>query len=162
MPPEPFAKIVAGLDAPMVIVTAADATRRDGCLVGFHTQCSMKPRRWLVCLSKLNETTQIALVATHLVVHFLRRGQHALAEHFGGQTAFRADKLRDVAWEPGPGGAPVLPDCDYVAGPILERFDVGDHVAHIIAVEHIVPGHPATKVELGFQSARDIAPGNPP
>lgn len=146
----------------MAIVGAADGTRRDACLVGFHTQCSMQPRRWLVCLSKLNATCAIAEGASHLVVHLLRRDQHALAEHFGGETAFRSDKLRDVEWQPGPGGAPVLAGCDWVGGPIVERLDVGDHIAHVIAVEQVVAGHAGTKAELGFQDARDIAPGNPP
>jgi flavin reductase (DIM6/NTAB) family NADH-FMN oxidoreductase RutF len=35
-----FERIVGELDYPMHVVTAAEGDERDGCLVGFLTQCS--------------------------------------------------------------------------------------------------------------------------
>jgi flavin reductase (DIM6/NTAB) family NADH-FMN oxidoreductase RutF len=49
----PFDRLVAGLDYPMAIVTSAAAEDdRAGCLVGFTTQCSLNPPRYLVCISR--------------------------------------------------------------------------------------------------------------
>ena len=44
-------ELVSELDYPMFIVTCADERERAGCLVGFATQCSIDPPRFLVCLS---------------------------------------------------------------------------------------------------------------
>jgi hypothetical protein len=53
---------VARLDYPMFVVTVADAGtgERAGCLVGFATQCSINPFRFLVCLSRANRTHRVA------------------------------------------------------------------------------------------------------
>ena len=50
-PSRPSTPIVAGLDAAMVVVTVAVGDERDGCLVGFHSQSSIDPRRYVVWLS---------------------------------------------------------------------------------------------------------------
>jgi flavin reductase (DIM6/NTAB) family NADH-FMN oxidoreductase RutF len=157
-----FARIVATLDAPMTIVTATDGSRRAGCLVGFETQCSMHPRRWLVCISKANATYPIARAAAILAVHLLRADQRALAELFGSETGYHEDKFRQCTWRPGPGGTPILSGCDWIAGRVVERVDAGDHVAHIIDVTDAAQEHPAGTPGFGFQAARGIPPGNPP
>ena len=54
-----FHDLVADLDAAMVIVTAPGS----GCLVGFSTQVSIDPPRFLACISKTNHTHAAALVA---------------------------------------------------------------------------------------------------
>jgi flavin reductase (DIM6/NTAB) family NADH-FMN oxidoreductase RutF len=46
---ETFTKIMGSLDYPMLVVTAAAAGERAGCLVGFATQASIDPARFLVC-----------------------------------------------------------------------------------------------------------------
>src|SRR3954451_16023833 len=43
--------LVSELDDPMFIVTVAGPMERAGCLVGFATQCSIHPPRFLLCLS---------------------------------------------------------------------------------------------------------------
>ncbi len=40
--------LVTEIDYPMFIVTAAAGGRRAGCLVGFTTQCSIHPPRFLI------------------------------------------------------------------------------------------------------------------
>ncbi|MHB1539220.1 MAG: flavin reductase [Solirubrobacteraceae bacterium] len=57
----------------MAIVTAAADGERSGCLVGFATQCSIEPRRFLVCISVLNRTFEIAQRSNALAVHFPAR-----------------------------------------------------------------------------------------
>lgn len=42
--------LMAGRDTSMVIVTTATDTERAGCLVGFHSQCSIDPVRYDLAL----------------------------------------------------------------------------------------------------------------
>jgi flavin reductase (DIM6/NTAB) family NADH-FMN oxidoreductase RutF len=48
---ETFLTITTGLDYTMVVVTAQADAGPAGCLVGFSTQSSIDPPRFLVCLS---------------------------------------------------------------------------------------------------------------
>ena len=110
-------------------------------------------------LSKANHTFELASRATTLVVHRVRADQHDLAEHFGGTTAHQdPGKLAEWSWEPGPGGAPVIADCDWFAGRIESRLDAGDHVAFVLAP---FDGECSGAGQLDFQDARDIEAGEP-
>src|SRR5438105_4058618 len=66
-----FNAFASQLEYPMYVVTAAAGGRRDGCLVGFATQCSIHPPRFLVCLSVKNRTFRIAETASVLAVHLV-------------------------------------------------------------------------------------------
>ena len=106
-----FAAIVAGLDAPLIVVTAAMGDERAGCLVGFHTQSSISPQRYSVWLSKANHTYRVASRATHFGIHFLSQDQLAMAEHFGTLTGDTTDKFAGLRSQRGAHGVPVLLDC---------------------------------------------------
>ena len=60
--------VVEHVDQALIVVTTAANDQRSGCLVGFHTQCSIEPFRYAVWLSKANLTYRVALFA-----HALRR-----------------------------------------------------------------------------------------
>src|SRR5512146_282340 len=110
----------------MFIVTAAARGERAGCLVGFATQCSIDPERFIACISDKNRTFRVASEASVLVVHVVPEGADELAELFGSETGDEVDKFERCAWTPGPAGTPVLDDCgNWFAGRILNRFDVG-------------------------------------
>jgi len=156
-----FDRILNTLDGPMAIVTAYDGTERSGCLVGFHTQCSLKPRRWLVCISKLNHTLRVARRSRALAVHLLRADQIELARLFGTTTEDEIDKFARCGWREGPGGVPILAGCDWIVGSVLERIDLGDHVGHLIAATEAGHEH-ADGPQLGYQLCRTIAAGHPP
>jgi flavin reductase (DIM6/NTAB) family NADH-FMN oxidoreductase RutF len=65
----------------MYVVTAlGPGGERAGCLIGFATQCSIKPQRFLVCISKQNRTFDVVTGAADVAVHFLGRDQLSLAE----------------------------------------------------------------------------------
>ena len=156
-----FQDLVLRLDYPLFIVTAAAGEERDGCLVGFATQCSVDPPRFLACLSDKNRTYRLAEQAEVLAVHLVTEDERELAELFGGETGDEVDKLARVDWRPGPGGAPVLSDARaWFAGRVLERFDVGDHCAHLL--EPLAGEAEERGDELGFQEAKDIEPGHEP
>jgi flavin reductase (DIM6/NTAB) family NADH-FMN oxidoreductase RutF len=159
-----FTGICDSLDFPMAVVTAFDGHERSGCLVGFHTQCSIEPRRWIVCISKANHTYGIAGRAEWLVVHLLRDDQHGLAQVFGGVTGDAIaphEKFERVPWHAGPGQTPILDGCDWLAGRVLERIDCGDHVAHLLDVAAAGQEH-ARAPQLGFSAVHDIRPGHAP
>jgi len=130
---EPFETVVKLLDYPMFVVTTAAEGSQGGCLVGFATQASISPARYLVALSDKNSTYRLATRATHLVVHVLGADHRALAELFGGQTGDETDKFAQCSWRPGPGGAPILDGvAGWFSGRIIERLPMGDHVGHLL------------------------------
>ena len=152
--------LVADLDYPMVVVTAADGERRGGCLVGFWTQASIDQPRLLVGLSKRNHTFRIAQTASGLAVHFLGAEDVGLARLFGGETGDDVDKLARVRWSPGPHGAPVIDGVrGWVAGAVIARVDLGDHVGHLVDVSAGAAVSAAVDA-LTFQQVRGLEPGH--
>ena len=157
-----FVELVGRLDYPMLVVTAAGerGRRPSGCLVGFATQCSIKPPRFLVCISKANHTFSLALAAPSVGVHFLGAEQRELAERFGALTGDEVDKLAGLDWAPGPGGAPLMAAVpNRFAGEVLERWDAGDHVAFVVAPQEVTSA--ADSQPLMYQAVRDVQPGHP-
>ena len=140
------------LDYPMFIATVPG----DGCLVGFATQCSIDPLRFLACLSNKNRTYRLARDATHMALHVVPEDRADLAELFGGETGDEVDKLAQVDVSEGPGGVPLLVGCPYLVGRVIERIDVGDHVAFVLDVV----ATEGAAVPMRFQHARGIDPGH--
>ncbi len=156
-----FSQLSADLDYPMYIVTTAADGERAGCLVGFASQTSIHPPLFTVWLSDLNHTSRLAAKASTLIVHILREGDHRLAELFGSATADDGDdKFALVPCKDGPDGAPVLSQCDWFAGRIVNRFEnLGDHTGYLlepIAGDRLHAGLP----NLGYQHIRDVQAGH--
>jgi flavin reductase (DIM6/NTAB) family NADH-FMN oxidoreductase RutF len=156
-----FDAFVDGLDYPMFVVTTTDGAERSGCLVGFTTQASIDPPRFLVCLSEKNHTFRVARGATWLAVHRLGGDQHGLAEVFGGETGDDGDKFAQVRWQSGPGGLPLLVDCPaYVVGRVLERHTLGDHTGFLL--EPVAIDALAEEPDpLTLDDVADVDPGHP-
>ncbi len=147
-------------DHPMAIVTVAADGVNAGCLVGFHTQCSMQPKRYLVCISVLNHTFDIAVRAPAAAVHFLARSDIQLARLFGEATGDEVDKFTRCQWAPGPFGVPVLDhDGSWVAGPVVDRWPLGDH--HGVVIDAAVAGGRLTRPQLQFSDVTELEPGHP-
>ena len=155
-----FNDLVADITYPMFVVTTGTGDQKSGCLVGFTTQTSIRPPRFLVCLSKKNRTFRVAQEAEVLVVHLLAKADHDLAELFGGTTGDEVDKFGRCAWKEGPGGAPLIEGCpNWFAGRILDRVDLGDHMGFLL--DPIASERGADFPEMDFQSVRDISAGHP-
>jgi flavin reductase (DIM6/NTAB) family NADH-FMN oxidoreductase RutF len=148
------------LDYPVLIVTAANQDTRAGCLVGFSTQCSLDPVRFIVCISKANRTYRVATGTARLAVHLVPREAVGLARLFGGNTGDDIDKFSQCEWSEGPDGLPLLDACpDRFIGRVLDEIDSGDHVSfHLAPEEWSCEG--ATPL-LMFQDAKDIDAGHP-
>lgn len=147
-------------DSAMFIFTTAADGEASGCLAGFGSQVSIDPPRFLACVSKTNHTFGVAQRAEALVVHVPPADAHDLAVLFGHETGDEVDKLAQVEWRPGPGGAPVLARCPtWVGGPIVDRVDLGDHVGMLLDVtDGDVPHLDASP--LRFRAVEDMEPGH--
>ena len=152
-----FHDLVADLDYPMVVVTAPGA----GCLVGFSSQVSIKPPRFLACISKKNHTHDRAADAPTLVVHVLDADDEHLAQVFGELSGDTVDKLSLVPWTAGPDDVPVLDGAaGWFAGRVLDRVDLGDHTGFVL--EPFAGERRRGVRQLGFQDVKDLDPGHDP
>jgi flavin reductase (DIM6/NTAB) family NADH-FMN oxidoreductase RutF len=158
-PEETFQRLVAKLDYPMFIATVAADGERAGCLVGFATQCSIHPPRFLAGISDKNRTYRVAQGAGSMAVHLVPEGADELAELFGGETGDELDKFERCEWRPGPDGVPLLDECpNRFAGQIVERVEFGDHVGMVL--EPFLAEEDEDSSQLGFLRAKRIDPGH--
>jgi flavin reductase (DIM6/NTAB) family NADH-FMN oxidoreductase RutF len=154
-----FQELVAQLDYPMFIATVATEHERAGCLIGFATQSSIHPPRFLAGISDKNRTFRVARGAESMAIHLVPDHATELAELFGGETGDDLDKFERCAWRPGPGGVPLLDDCpNRFVGRIVERIDFGDHVGMVL--EPTFAEADEESAQLGFHRARRIEPGH--
>jgi flavin reductase (DIM6/NTAB) family NADH-FMN oxidoreductase RutF len=160
--PDEFARLMAQLDYSLFIVTAASGEERAGCLVGFATQVSIHPPRFMVGLSVKNRTYRVANAgAKVLAVHFVPEQAEDLALLFGGETGDETDKFARCPWRDGPGGAPVLTELeDWFAGRVLDRIGFGDHCGFLL--EPIDGETHRSGSPLTFRRAKRMEPGHEP
>jgi flavin reductase (DIM6/NTAB) family NADH-FMN oxidoreductase RutF len=156
---ESFQRLVAQLDYPMFIATVAADGERAGCLIGFATQCSIHPPRFLAGISDKNHTYRVAQGADAMGIHLVPEDATELAELFGGETGDDLDKFERCSWRPGPDGVPLLDDCpNRFVGRILERMDFGDHTGHLL--EPVAAEADDESGQRGFHRAKRIEPGH--
>jgi flavin reductase (DIM6/NTAB) family NADH-FMN oxidoreductase RutF len=163
---ERFGAMMGVLDGPLVIVTTISRRgERAGCLVGFTTQASMDPPRFLVLLSRRNHTFGVARDADLLAVHLVPGARHDLAEQFGSETGDRIDKFATVGWSEGPGGVPLVEGCPHwFVGRILNQRAYGyqdcDHVPFLLEpIEVSDPGSLGEEL-LRLSGVTDLEPGH--
>lgn len=156
-----FLKLAGSLDYALFVVTTSDGERREGCVIGFATQCSFHPARFLACLSRENRTYRLAMRTEALAVHLVPRSQMALARLFGGETGDEIDKFERCDWHEGPRGLPILDGCpSWFAGEILARHDLGDHVGFWLDPFE-VHYEPDAEIVYFQEVKADIEPGHP-
>jgi flavin reductase (DIM6/NTAB) family NADH-FMN oxidoreductase RutF len=155
-----FEKLVALLNYPMFVVTTQANGSTAGCLVGFASQASIRPARFLVGLSTQNHTYRVAAEATHLAVHVFDVEHIDVVELFGSQTGDEINKFDRCRWHRGPAQIPILDDAAaWFVGKILDRFALGDHVGHLLQP---VEGDPPHELEqwVSFGDVRSLEPGH--
>jgi flavin reductase (DIM6/NTAB) family NADH-FMN oxidoreductase RutF len=157
---EAFEIVASRLDYPMFVATTIGPDgERAGCLVGFATQCSIDPARFLVCVSDKNRTYRVLQGSDAMALHVVPADAEDLVELFGGETADETDKFARCDWRDGPHGLPILERCaSWFAGPIVDRVALGDHIGHVIEptageAAYDGPAYP-------FSRAKRIEPGH--
>jgi len=156
-----FAPFVASLDYPMYVLTVNGGGRlgKAGCLVGFATQCSISPPKFLVCLSKQNHTYRAAAETRLAALHVLAVTDLDLATLFGTQTGDEVDKFQECAWTEGPGGVPLLDRCPtWLVGEIEQRTDLGDHEGLLLNPVQVAGD--VSLAPLAFSAVRDLNAGH--
>jgi flavin reductase (DIM6/NTAB) family NADH-FMN oxidoreductase RutF len=158
---DPLSALVRVADPPLYIVTTAAGGERSGCIVGFATQVSIHPPRFLAALSIENHTWKVARNATHLAVHVVTAEHADLVELFGGETGDEIDKFARCTSTDGPGGVPIVDGvAAWFVGTIIERHDFGDHVGHVLepVAGWTSTEHPAA---ITLAAADDVEAGHP-
>jgi flavin reductase (DIM6/NTAB) family NADH-FMN oxidoreductase RutF len=155
-----FEQFVRQLDYPMYVVTTRTEAGPAGCLVGFASEVSIHPPRFLAGLSIRNHTFRAAQHARHLAVHVVSRRHLGLVELFGGRTGDRVPKFDMCAWHAGPCDMPILDDAaGWFVGRIHQRLVLGDHVGHLL--EPIAGQSPRGGESLvSLSDVRDLRPGH--
>jgi flavin reductase (DIM6/NTAB) family NADH-FMN oxidoreductase RutF len=145
-----FSDLVSDLCVSMVIVTTANGADRAGCLVGFHSQCSIDPPRYVVWLSKANRTYRIAATSDHFAVHVTERSALDVVQLFGEETGDDIDKFARCTWSPGPHAVPLLDACpNRFVGRRIALVDVeADHVGVVLEPVEVHRPRPAGPVAL--------------
>lgn len=159
------------LDRTVLIVTcrgraggAAPTGERSGCLVGFATQCSIHPPRFVVGISVANHTWGVIRQTDTAAVHLVPRHRFDLAELFAGHTGDDIDKFARCEWTDGPGGVPLLDGCPtWFAGRIIARPDAGDADHQLLVLAPFAVGDLTAPPDgwLTVSDVADIAPGHP-
>jgi flavin reductase (DIM6/NTAB) family NADH-FMN oxidoreductase RutF len=133
MADESFDQLVDLLDNTMFVVTTEADLEPSGCLVGFATQASIHPPRFLAGISRANHTCRVAARSDYLAVHVVQRRHIELARLFGGETGDQVNKFDLCSWHTGPEGMPILDDAAaWFVGKTLERIDLGDHIGYLL------------------------------
>jgi flavin reductase (DIM6/NTAB) family NADH-FMN oxidoreductase RutF len=153
-----FEELAGHLDYPMYVVTAASDDARAGCLVGFASQCSIDPLRYVVFLSEKNFTYRVAVRVPVLAVHVVPEAREDLARLFGEETGDDVDKFERCEWEAGPHGVPILKECpDRFVGRVLERRSFGDHTGFLLEPIEVAAGGSSF---FPFSKAAGFEPGH--
>ena len=110
------------------VIGVSDGTRRDAFTAAWVTQVAFEPLLLAVSVNRSNASYPLLRAGGQFTVNVLKRGQVALAAHFGTQSGRDVDKLADVATHATERGAPILVEalawfeCDVVG-----RVVAGDH-----------------------------------
>ena len=146
---------------PMVVATVMSVDgEAAGCLVGFHTRCSIDPPRYMVCLSSENRTFEVASEAPAMAVHHLDAEDGAIARRFGEDTGDEVDKFAGIGWSTGPHGVPVLDGvASWWVGRIVERIHLGDHTGFVL--EPVAGRVGPDRAPFTSDRAADFEPGHP-
>jgi flavin reductase (DIM6/NTAB) family NADH-FMN oxidoreductase RutF len=157
---ERYDALVEALDSAMIVVTVAAGDERDGCLVGFHTQCGIDPLRHALWISKANRTHDLVERTDHVGVHFLGVDNGDLAAGFGAVSGDDEDKFAGTAWSTSPEGVPLLDSCaNRLVARRVALVDVGtDHdclVVDPVRVDRVSP-----LIPLRLHAVLDLEPGH--
>jgi flavin reductase (DIM6/NTAB) family NADH-FMN oxidoreductase RutF len=143
-------------------VTAVTAVTADGGVaaltVNSFTSVSLHPPKVLFCVATSSSSFRVLADASRIAIHILSQDQEDVARRFATSGLSGADKLRGVAWVPGPDGVPLLQRTPAVlAGRRDEVITSGDHVIILLDVDHVLLT-PTEVPALSFYRGRFVSP----
>ena len=112
-----------------VVTTVGTDGVPTGLTVSSFNSVSLQPPLVLWSLDRLALSLPVFQAAPYFAVHVLSREQESLSNTFA-QTG--GDKFAGLAWQPGLGGVPLLPECCAVFQcETVHRYDGGDHIIFV-------------------------------
>lgn len=138
-------------------VSCADAGEVNAFTANWLSQVSFDPP--LVAVSIENNTKSLPMIqrSRAFLINVLRSGDRELAGQLGKSALKQPDKLKSVAYTPGPGGAPILEAAlAWVACEVKHTIEAGDStlvVAEVVDAGVLGEGQPLTMNEAGFRHA---------
>jgi flavin reductase (DIM6/NTAB) family NADH-FMN oxidoreductase RutF len=111
--PEETYQLLRNLTSPLVAITAAAGTERNGMIADSAIRASLAPRHPRVGFfcHKFNHTHDLIARAGGFTMHLLRDDQWELIHRLGFVSGRDGDKLRGLELETGVTGCPILLDC---------------------------------------------------
>jgi flavin reductase (DIM6/NTAB) family NADH-FMN oxidoreductase RutF len=145
-------------------VSCANEDEVNAFTANWLSQVSFEPP--LIAVSIENDTKSLPMIqrSRTFLINVLRTdGQDSTKPNRGlaaqlGKSALKVpDKLENIAWTPGPGGAPILRDAlAWVACKVLHTVEAGDStlvVGEVVDAGVLGEGAPLTMNEAGFRHA---------
>jgi flavin reductase (DIM6/NTAB) family NADH-FMN oxidoreductase RutF len=130
-------KIIAQLDPPVWLITAADADRRSGFVATTVTAASIvrEMPRLLVTVDKRHFTHTLIEAGGAMAMHLIDETQLDLVWRFGLQSGRDVDKFAGLAFRAGATGSPLLPEAAaWVDCRVESKMDSGDRTVYLVAV----------------------------
>jgi flavin reductase (DIM6/NTAB) family NADH-FMN oxidoreductase RutF len=131
--PAAFRRSLGQFATGVTIITAAANGKRVGMTANSFSSVSLEPPLVLWSAKRTSQSFPVFEAATHFAVNVLASDQMALSRHFGRPGE---DKFKDLPWQSGIGGAPILAgivccfECRKAAA-----YPGGDHLIMLGAVE---------------------------
>jgi flavin reductase (DIM6/NTAB) family NADH-FMN oxidoreductase RutF len=111
-----------------VVTTAGDGTPR-GLAVNAFSSISLEPPLIMVCVQKTSSTYEPLFGSEYFAVNLLAADQMPVVKVFASK---REDKFSDVAWRPGPNGAPIIEGtCAHMEVQMQERLQASTHTVFL-------------------------------
>jgi flavin reductase (DIM6/NTAB) family NADH-FMN oxidoreductase RutF len=155
-----FRRLTAGV----YVVGVADGERRNAFTAAWLMQVSFDPLLLALSVNPGHASYPLLIGGGGFAVSVLSRDQLDLARRFGTRSGRETDKLAGIAWRPGRGGAPILPEAiAYLECRVAQRVPAGDHeivIARPIAGEILLPeAIPMSYADTGdLDGSRELYP----
>ncbi len=106
-------QLLRNLTSPVVAITAAAGDQRNGMIADSAIRASLAPRHPRVAFfcHKFNHSHGLIARGGAFTLHLLRDDQWELIHRLGFASGREGDKLRDLGFEVGATGCPILLDC---------------------------------------------------
>ena len=123
-----IAELFHRLTLGVYVVGVAQGERRDAFTAAWVMQASFDPLLLVLSINQRNASYSLLNAGGAFTVNVLKQGQLELARRFGTESGRERDKLADVHWHPGRGGAPILDEAlAYFDCELTQSLPAGDH-----------------------------------
>ncbi|UUU19363.1 flavin reductase family protein [Streptomyces sp. DSM 40750] len=142
----------------VTVVTAMDGETPRGLAVNAFSSISLDPATVMVCVQRTSSTHDCLFRAGHLAINILSTDQLDVVGTFASKAD---DKFKDVEWESGPFGSPLIARSSaQMEVEIRERLQASTHTVFICRVVHaaVAANHPMVYSAGKFFDGGALAP----